>query len=75
MFGTFEAEEEQAIYGITTKLNTYNPVTLNFHEWKDMLIDVVKSKSLKEAYAMLFTSPSKLEAVKTEFKSFQEKGK
>jgi sterol desaturase/sphingolipid hydroxylase (fatty acid hydroxylase superfamily) len=75
IFGTFEAEEEQAIYGITTKLNTYNPVTLNFHEWKDMLIDVVKSKSLKEAYAMLFTSPSKLEAVKTEFKSFQEKGK
>ena len=75
MFGTFEAEEEQAIYGITTPLNTYNPVTLNFHEWKDMLLDVVKSTSLKEAYAMLFTSPSKLEAVKTEFKSFQDKEK
>jgi hypothetical protein len=52
----------------------YNPVTLNFHEWKDMSIDVIKSRS-KEAYAMLFTSPSKLEAVKTEFKSFQEKEK
>jgi sterol desaturase/sphingolipid hydroxylase (fatty acid hydroxylase superfamily) len=73
MFGTFEAEEEQAVYGITTPLNTYNPVTLNFHEWKDMLLDVIKSKSLKEAYAMLFTSPSKLEAVKNEFSTFKGK--
>jgi sterol desaturase/sphingolipid hydroxylase (fatty acid hydroxylase superfamily) len=75
MFGTFEAEEEQAVYGITTPLNTYNPVTLNFHEWKDMLLDVIKSRSLKEAYAMMFTSPSKLEAVKNEFNTIKAKQK
>jgi hypothetical protein len=34
-----------------------------------MSFDVIKSRSLKEAYAMMFTSPSKLEAVKTEFNS------
>jgi hypothetical protein len=42
---------------------------LNFHEWKDICIDVIKSRSLKEAYAMMFTSPSKLEMVKSEFNS------
>jgi hypothetical protein len=73
MFGTFEAEEECRLWTLQPII-MYNPVTLNFHEWKDMSIDVIKSRS-KEAYAMLFTSPSKLEAVKTEFKSFQEKEK
>jgi sterol desaturase/sphingolipid hydroxylase (fatty acid hydroxylase superfamily) len=70
LFGTFQEEKEQTLYGITTPLNTYNPITLNFHEWKDIFLDVYKSRSLKEGYAMLFTSPSKLEAVKAEFKSF-----
>jgi sterol desaturase/sphingolipid hydroxylase (fatty acid hydroxylase superfamily) len=69
LFGTFQLEEEQAVYGITTPINSYNPITLNFHEWKDISYDVIKSRSLKEAYAMLFTSPSKIEAVKTEFNS------
>ena len=73
LFGTFQAEEEQTLYGITKPVNSYNPITLNFHEWKDMLSDVAKSKSLKEAYAMLFTSPAKLEAVKTEFKDQSNK--
>jgi sterol desaturase/sphingolipid hydroxylase (fatty acid hydroxylase superfamily) len=73
MFGTFEPEHEQTLYGITTPINTYNPITLNFHEWKDMFHDVSKSRSLKEAYAMLFTSPSKLEAVKAEFNSINLK--
>lgn len=67
IFGTFQAEEEQADYGITKPVNSYNPITLNFHEWRDLIKDVRKSRSLKEAYAMMFTSPSKLEAIKTEF--------
>lgn len=67
MFGTFQAEEEQTLYGITKPINSYNPITLNFHEWKDIAYDVSKSRSLKEAYAMLFTSPAKLEEVKAEF--------
>jgi hypothetical protein len=32
-----------------------------------MFVDVYKSKSLKEAYAMMFTSPSQLEKVKHKF--------
>jgi sterol desaturase/sphingolipid hydroxylase (fatty acid hydroxylase superfamily) len=73
IFGTFQAEEEQTVYGITTPINSYNPITLNFHEWKDIVLDVINSRSLKEAYAMLFTSPSKLETVKAKFNSIHLK--
>lgn len=73
LFGTFQTEEERPIYGITTPIKSYNPITLNFHEWKDIVLDVLKSRSLKEAYAMLFTSPSKLEAVKNKFNAFYAK--
>jgi hypothetical protein len=66
MFGTFQSEEEKPVYGITT-INSYNPITLNFHIWKDIISDVMKSRSLKEAYALMFTNPSKLEAVKAKF--------
>jgi len=69
LFGTFQAEEEQADYGITTPINSYNPITLNFHEWRDIITDVFKSKSFKEAYAMTFTSPSKIKAVKAKFQN------
>lgn len=71
IFGTFQEEEEQTIYGITKPVNSYNPITLNFHVWKEIVIDVYKSRSLKEAYALLFTNPSKLDSVKNEFRPVQ----
>jgi hypothetical protein len=61
-------EKEQPVYGLTKQVDSYNPITLNFHEWSDIVKDVRKSKSLKEAYAMMFTRPSLLEGVKNEFK-------
>lgn len=67
IFGTFQPEDVEADYGITKPVNSYNPITLNFHEWVDIVHDIRKSRSLKEAYAMLFTNPSKLEAVKAEY--------
>jgi hypothetical protein len=35
--------------------------------------DVMKSRSLKEAYALMFTNPSKLEAVKAKFNSILQR--
>ncbi|MEC5167150.1 sterol desaturase/sphingolipid hydroxylase (fatty acid hydroxylase superfamily) [Flavobacterium sp. PL11] len=75
MFGTFQEEDEQTVYGLTTPIKSYNPITLNFHEWKDIVMDVVYSRSLKEAYALTFTSPSKLEAVKSQFNALYLKKK
>lgn len=68
IFGTFQGEEEQADYGITKPIKSYNPVYLCFHEWMDIVKDIKNSKSLKEAYVMTFVRPSKLEEKKELFR-------
>ncbi|MCW3078560.1 MAG: sterol desaturase family protein [Bacteroidetes bacterium] len=44
LFGTFQKEEESdpVKYGLTSNINTYHPVTMVFHEWKNILTDVMK---------------------------------
>lgn len=36
MFGTFQKEEEQVVYGITKPLNSWNPVWANIHYWQEL---------------------------------------
>jgi len=36
MFGTFQEEEEEPVYGTTKALNSFNPVWTNFHYWIDL---------------------------------------
>lgn len=36
IFGTFQKEEEQVVYGITTPLNSWNPVWANIHYWQEL---------------------------------------
>jgi sterol desaturase/sphingolipid hydroxylase (fatty acid hydroxylase superfamily) len=36
LFCTFQEEEEKSRYGLTNKLEPYNPVTITFHEWISM---------------------------------------
>jgi sterol desaturase/sphingolipid hydroxylase (fatty acid hydroxylase superfamily) len=36
MFGTFQAEEEEPVYGITTPLRTWNPLWANLQVWQDL---------------------------------------
>jgi sterol desaturase/sphingolipid hydroxylase (fatty acid hydroxylase superfamily) len=68
LFGTFMPEEERPAYGLTKQVKSYNPITLNFHEWADILQDVKNSNSMKEAYDMVFTRPSLLEGVKEQYR-------
>ncbi|MGB0167077.1 MAG: sterol desaturase family protein [Luteibaculum sp.] len=56
MFGTFQAEEEQARYGITKPVNSYNPVVLVFHAWVDLAKDVYKRPT--KFFQILFGSPT-----------------
>jgi sterol desaturase/sphingolipid hydroxylase (fatty acid hydroxylase superfamily) len=37
LFGTFQKEEEEPIYGITTPLRTWDPMQANFHYWIELL--------------------------------------
>jgi len=67
IFGSFQPEIEEPEYGITTPVNSYNPVYLNFHEWMDIFKDVGHARSLKQALVMIFIRPSLLANKKKEY--------
>jgi len=60
MFGTFQPEDEQAVYGILEQPKHYNPIKLVFHVWVDIYKNMKKAGSLKKAVLILFQSPSSL---------------
>ncbi len=39
MFGTFQAEEEEPVYGLTKPLDSWNPLWANLHVWRDLFRD------------------------------------
>ncbi|MES2799627.1 MAG: sterol desaturase family protein [Bacteroidota bacterium] len=57
LFGTFEPENEQVVYGITTQLKTFNPFYANWHYWKEISAIAHKSKSLKDKISTFFKFP------------------
>lgn len=58
IFGTYQQEEEQVVYGITTNIeNKANPIVINFHEYVDMWKDVKGAKGLKRKLFFLFGDP------------------
>ena len=59
MFGTYQEEEEQVVYGITSNIEKKsNPLHVNFHELIDMIKDVRSAKSFKEKMFYIFGDPS-----------------
>lgn len=58
IFGTYQAEEEQVIYGITTNIgNKANPLHINFHEYVDMFNDIRNAKGIRRKLFYLFGDP------------------
>ena len=59
MFGTFieEQAEETPRYGIVKNLGTFNPLVIAFHEWIGIARDVMRAKSLREAFGYMFGPP------------------
>ena len=59
LFGTFAKEEknEPVVYGLTTNIDSYNPITMVFHEWKEIGIDLKKKTTFKEKLAYVFGPP------------------
>ena len=47
LFGTLVEEQEPCRFGITKPVPTHNPLTLTFHEWRDMLRDAWREKDLR----------------------------
>ncbi len=57
VFGTFQAEEEKVIYGITTPLGTSNPLTINVKEYADIFKDARHSGKMKNLLGYVFGRP------------------
>jgi sterol desaturase/sphingolipid hydroxylase (fatty acid hydroxylase superfamily) len=58
IFGTYQPEEDQAIYGITHPLERkHDPIHINFHEYVDMFNDIKRARSMKERLFYLLGDP------------------
>lgn len=59
MFGTYQKEEEQVVYGITENIDRKgNPFHINFHEYKSILKDIRLAKSWKQKLFFIFGNPA-----------------
>ena len=56
-FGSFQAEDEEVVYGITKQPNSWNPIYVNFEYWVDLLKQVFSVHSIKNAILMLVKMP------------------
>ena len=57
MFGTFQEEIHTPTYGLTTPINTINPVKVHFIEYLHIFKDVRKAKSFKDVWNYLVKPP------------------
>ena len=57
VFGTFQLEEEEVVYGITTQPKSWNPLWLNFEYWIDLFKDTTKVHKPVDAVRMLTLAP------------------
>ncbi|MFO0550179.1 MAG: sterol desaturase family protein [Polyangiaceae bacterium] len=58
LFGTFAAERTKPRYGLTKDIETFNPVTIAFHEWQAIWRDVKNARTLGRKLAFIFRSPA-----------------
>lgn len=57
LFGTFQEEEEEPTYGITTPLASWNPAWANVHYYVDMVKDAARMSRWKDRLYVLFAKP------------------
>jgi len=57
IFGTFQQEEEKPNYGLTKKLESYDPLVISFDAWTTLLKKVARSGSWKNATNYLIQPP------------------
>jgi sterol desaturase/sphingolipid hydroxylase (fatty acid hydroxylase superfamily) len=56
LFGTYQAETEIPIYGLTENINTNNPIKINAIEYRRMSKYVLNSQTCKEIWYSIFGS-------------------
>jgi sterol desaturase/sphingolipid hydroxylase (fatty acid hydroxylase superfamily) len=57
LFGTYQAEEEEPVYGITKPLASWNPVWANFHYWAELLREARRTPRLADRLRLFVKPP------------------
>ncbi len=57
LFGTFQAEDVAPVYGLTTNIESYNPVVIAFHEFAAAARDVWQARSWRARVQFLIGPP------------------
>lgn len=57
LFGTFQKEEEEVVYGLTTNLKSHHPSKVIFHEFKSIWEDVKSAPTFKAKFMYVFGPP------------------
>ena len=57
LFGTYEAETEKVIYGLTDNIGTHNPLKVNAFEYWKIITDIQKSHTVAEVLRSMFAPP------------------
>ena len=57
MFGTFIAEQEEPVYGLTKPLNSWNPLWANWHVWQELFRDAYLAPHWKDKFKIWFMPP------------------
>jgi len=57
LFGTFEAEDEPVVYGLTKNIETFNPVGIATHEYVDMAHDVARADNWSDRLGFVLRGP------------------
>jgi hypothetical protein len=57
LFGSFVAETERPVYGLTKNINTFNPIKVATHEYVAIIKDVKKARSWRERAGRIFRGP------------------
>jgi sterol desaturase/sphingolipid hydroxylase (fatty acid hydroxylase superfamily) len=57
LFGTYQAEEEEPVYGITKPLASWNPVWANFHYWAELLRSARRTHRVADKLRLFWMRP------------------
>jgi len=57
LFGTFAREDAPVVYGLRHNIDSYNPLTIAFHDWSALLRGMRQAPSVSVALALAFKPP------------------
>lgn len=57
LFGTFKEEQEKPVYGLTNNIDTYNIISIAFHEYTSLWKDIRKTRTFSNIFKYLFYPP------------------